>query len=70
LNSEPCFVLVFVTETPWLNASLGAGSYLSHLSGFRGPPQLAQLPVVRILSGIFLPRVDLIRSYGLDVGRN
>ncbi|MDE8350010.1 MAG: N-6 DNA methylase, partial [Acidocella sp.] len=31
--------LVFVTETPWLNASLGAGFYLSYLSSFRGPPQ-------------------------------
>jgi hypothetical protein len=39
LNSALCFFLVFVTVTPWLNASLGAGFYLSYLSSFRGPPQ-------------------------------
>jgi hypothetical protein len=37
--SSRCFCLIFVTVTPWLYASLGAGLYLSHLSSCRGPPQ-------------------------------
>src|SRR5271163_1224159 len=39
LNSALCFLRMFVTVTPWLNASLGAELYLSHQPSFRGPPQ-------------------------------